>query len=856
MTAFAPPARSPGFLLAVRFALREMRGGVSGFRVFLACLALGVAAIAGVGGLAQGMGDGLASQGRVLLGGDLEFELNHQEATAEELTFLHSHGDVSHHASIRAMARGGEGQATLSELKAVDDAYPLLGQVETSPALPLAAVLAERDGAFGVAVAPALLDRLGIATGSRIRVGSADYEVRAVIDKEPDAIAGGLDFGPRILMSGKGLLASGLIQPGSLVEWHYRLKLPDEASSDENVRQLRSEAAKAFPDAGWRVRDRLNVSPRLERNVERFTQFLTLVGLTALMVGGVGVVNAVGGFVDRKRETIASLKCLGAPGRFVVEVHLIQITILAFIGVVIGLVIGAAMPFAVAWGLGALIPVPFTPSVSLLNLALAGLYGLLTALAFAFWPLGRAHDIAVSALFREHVGGGRQMPRLRYRLAAAMTLLALTSLAVVTAYDQRIAILFLCVAALIFIGLRLIASFIIWTARNMPRPGMTELRLALTNIHRPGALTPSVVLSLGLGLSLMVTVVLIEGSLRRQLTGDLPEFAPSFFFLDISNSDGDRFETFLRDRGGVPTIERVPMLRGSVISLKGIPAAEYPTTPESEWVVRGDRGITFAAQPPEGSTVTAGEWWPADYDGPPLVSFGADLARELKLSIGDDVAVNVLGRRITAKIANFRDIQWERLGINFVMVFSPNAFRGAPYTYLATLSYPENAATRQEEGLLRAVADTFPNVTAVRVKEALDTVNGLIGDLALAIRSASSVTLISSVLVLAGALAAGHRHRVYDSVVLKTLGATRRRLIVAFSLEYLMLGAATAFFGVAAGSLAAYAVVTWIMKLTFYPDIPAALIAAFTALLLTVVLGLAGTWRILGETPARHLRNL
>lgn len=856
MSAFAPPAKKPGLKLAFAFAGRELRGGVVGFRVFLACLALGVAAITGVGGLARGLGDGLASEGRVLLGGDLAFTLVQQEATPEQRAFLDGLGRVSRIASIRAMARGGNGEATLTEVKAVDGIYPLVGAVETQPGLALDAALAERGGVFGAVVAPALLDRLGVALGERIRVGSADYEVRATLTKEPDAIGGGIDFGPRVMLSEAGLAASGLIQPGSLVNWSYRVALPDDARSDGALETARTSAAQAFPDAGWRINTRLSVSPRLERNIDRFAQFLTLVGLTALVVGGVGVANAVAGFVDRKRETIASLKCVGASGGFVVLVHLIQVMALGLVGVAIGLVLGAAMPFAVAWGLGAILPVPFAPTVDGINLALGAAYGLLTALAFALWPLGKAHDVAVSALFRERIDGGGRWPRKRYIAAAGLAVIGLTGLAVLAAYDRWIAMLFVGAAAAIFMGLRLVASLIMALARRAPRPRGAELRLALANIHRPGALTPSVVISLGLGLSLMVTVVLIEGSLRRQLTGSMPEMAPSFFFLDVPNAEGEHFESFLAQRGGDARVERVPMLRGRVTSLKGIPAADYPTTPESEWVLRGDRGITFSATPPEGSTVSEGAWWPKGYDGPPLVSFGAELARELKLGIGDAIEVNVLGRPIAATIANLREIEWERLGINFVMVFSPNAFAGAPYTYLATLSYPDGAGDEHERGLLRAVADSFPNVTAVRVKEVLDTVNGLVGDLALAVRAASGVTLVASVLVLAGALAAGHRHRVYDAVVLKTLGATRLRLLAAFALEYLMLGAATALFGVVAGGLAAWFVVSRVMNLAFFPDAVAAGLAAVAALLLTVTLGLLGTWRVLGEAPARHLRNL
>ena len=362
-------------------------------------------------------------------------------------------------------------------------------------------------------------------------------------------------------------------------------------------------------------------------------------------------------------------------------------------------------------------------------------------------------------------------------------------------------------------------------------------------------------MSLGLGLALLVTVTLIDGSIRRQLTDSLPAAAPSFFFLDVPNRDGAAFDTFLRERTPEAAIERVPMLRGRIVSLRGIAAADYPAPPEAEWVLRGDRGITFAERPPEGSTVTAGAWWDADHDGPPLVSFDQELAGELGLSIGDAVEVNVLGRAITAEIANFRTVEWESLGINFVMVFSPDTFRGAPYSYLATLTSPDGTE-EAERGLLRAVADAFPSVTAVRVKEALETINRLVGDLALGIRAASGITILASILVLGGALAAGHRHRVYDAVILKTLGAVRARLLAAFAIEYLLLGFATALFGLVAGGLAAWVIVTEVMDLDFHFDAAGAALAAGSALVITVALGLAGTWRILGEAPARHLRNL
>lgn len=853
MTAFVP-AQRPGLRLALAFAARELRGGVSGFRVFLACLALGVAAIAGIGGLSAALSDGLKAEGRNILGGDLAFTLTQQEATPQERARLAALGAVSEMARMRAMVRGGEGEATMSELRAVDAAYPLAGSVTVDGADGLADALAERDGVHGLAADPALLDRLGIAPGDRVRIGNGTYELRATIASASDALAGGIGFGPNVLLSHEAMRATGLIQPGSLVTWTYRVALPAMVSDDE-LDRIAASVTDAFPDAGWRVRTRANASPQLERNVARFTQFLTLVGLTALVVGGVGVANAVAGFVDRKRESIAALKCLGATGGFVVGMHLLQVLALGLLAVGIGLAIGMALPYAAVWGLGDLLPIAIDARPDPLTLALAAAYGLLTALAFALWPLGRAHDVPVSALFREQVERSHARPRLRYLIWAGTAIAVLVGLAIITAYERRIALAFVIASTCAFLVLRVVAWAIMALARRSPRPRRTEWRLALVNLHRPGALTPSVVISLGLGLTLLVTLTLIDGSIRRQLTEALPERAPSFFFLDVPSSEAERFDAFLKERVPGGEIERVPMLRGTVKSLRGIAASDYPAPPQAEWVLRGDRGITFASAPPEGSAVVEGDWWPADHDGPPLVSFEAELAGDLGLAIGDTIEVNVLGRPVTATIANLRKVEWESLGINFVMVFSPDTFRGAPFNYLATLGYDDTNG-EAGRGLVRDVADAFPEVTAIRVKEALETVDALMRDLAAGIRAASGITLVASVLVLAGALAAGHRHRIYDAVILKTLGATRRRLLAAFSLEYLLLGLVTALFGVLAGTAAAWAIVTHMMRFAFLFDAAGAVTVAAAALVLTVTLGLAGTWRVLGEKPARHLRNL
>ena len=842
--------------LVLRIVRRDLRGGFTGFGIFLACIALGVAAIVGVGSVSRGLSDGLAREGRRILGGDVSFALIHRELSADERSWLSARGEVSTIAAMRAMARRDSGDSALVEVKAVPPDYPRIGAVEIVPPAALKDDLAQRDGAFGFVAEAALAARLDLKPGDRILIGDARLEYRGELTSEPDKLAAGIGFGPRVMMSMQAFEATGLNQPGSLVRFINRLYMPAQ-TSDAQVAALIEAAKASFPDAGWDARSRTNISPQFQSNLDRFTQFLTLVGLTALIVGGVGVANAVRGFIERKRADLATLKAIGATGSYVFLVALIEVMFVAAVGTLIGLVIGAALPFAVAAGLGSIIPFPLEAAIYPRELLAGTAYGLLTALAFSLLPLGGAHDVPVSALFREGVDPDRKWPRRRYMLMALAATLALAGLIVWLATDRRLALIYMAATVAGFVMLRLMATLITLAARHAPHVRGTELRLAIANIHRPGALTSSVVLSLGLGLALLVTLSLIDGNIRIQLSQGLPGITPSFFFLDVRSSEADQFGAFLSDKAPEAKVERVPMMRGRVVRLAGKRPEDIQAQEDARWVLEGDRGITFAAEVPDGSKLVAGEWWAADYQGPPLVSVEAQVAEGLGLKIGDEVVVNVLGRNLSAKIANLRKVNWRSLGINFVFVYPPSTFAGAPYTSLATATFPKGGDPAKELSLLRAVSTAFPAITSVRVKDALDAVNDAVGKLALGIRAASSVALASSILVLAGALAAGRRGRIYDAVVLKTLGATRARLLRSLLYEYAILGFATALFGVLAGAGAAYMIVTRVMRLEDFVWLwSTAGIATAAALLVTVGLGLAGTWRVLGQKPAPYLRDL
>ncbi len=640
----------------------------------------------------------------MILGGDIAFSLIHREASPDEMRFFQSKGRVGTVASMRAMVRQSDSdKAALVELKAVDPSYPHGGVLKLADGSPHGErLMAAKDGVFGALVAPEFLDRLGVHTGDRVRLGDETLQVRGVIGFEPDRLSSGVGFGPRFLVSIDALKASGLLRPGSLVTWTYRIRMPDQANGLDRIGALRAEADRLFPEAGWSVRSRDDAAPGLKRNIERFSQFLTLVGLTALIVGGVGVANAVSSFVDLKRPAIATLKCLGARNAVIFQVYLIQILMLALLGIAIGLVVGALIPFAAKAALAQLVPVSAV-RVYPLELGFAVVYGLLVTLGFSLGPLGRAEQLPAASLFADRAVHAPQKPPLRYRAAQAVALLALAGLAVRLAGDRQLSLFYIGSVIGSFIVLRVVASAIMAAARRFGSVRGTALRLAVRNVHRPGALTPSVVLSLGLGLTLLVSLALIDTNLRDQLAGAVTAKAPDFFFIDVQDSERDAFVSLLDKTVPGGKVETAPMLRGRIAAVNGTPVIALTGRKAKTWALRGDRGLTYADSVPANSTLVAGKWWPAGYDGEPLVSLDREIAQDLGLAIGDTITVNVLGRDVTARIANLRQLDWDSLSINFVLVFSPNtlswrAAHGRAHAKASTRRRPRRRARRPCRG--------------------------------------------------------------------------------------------------------------------------------------------------------------
>ena len=838
--------------LAWRLARRDLRGSFRSFRIFLACLAIGVAAIAGVGSVTGAITAGLQENGRAILGGDVELRFTHRFATEEERAWMTRESSaLSEIVDFRGMVGAPGGEQALAQIKAIDAPYPLIGALMLKGGDAPDAALARQDGTHGALAEQALVDRLGLSIGDALRIGTNSVTLRGIIADEPDRQTAGLSLGPRLMVTRAALEGSGLLQPGSLYRSSYRLLL----ASGDTAPALKVRGEAALPEAGWRWRDLRDPAPGTTRMVERIGRFLVLVGLAALAVGGVGIWAATRGYLARKTATIGILRTLGAGGGTILAIYLIQIGLLTLAGVAIGLVIGGGVPLLLAPILAEALPVPAQFGLYPGALAQAAAYGALTAMLFSLWPLAVARDTKAAVLFREGTGTARRVPRWPYLIASAVLFAILVGAAVGFAGNAMLGAGFVGGLIVSLLAFAALAQGVRWLARWLSRRrGLTRnrpaLRLALAGIGGPGSETTGVMLAMGLSLTLLSTIGQIDANLRGMIDGDVSEDAPAFFYLDIPAPQRDAFVTTAEADTAIDRIETAPMLRGRITGINGAPADPENLPPEARWMLRGDRGLTYSDEPGEGTTLTEGEWWPAGYTGEPLVSFIDEEGRQMGLAIGDTVTVNVLGRDLTARVASFRKVEWRRMGLNFTMVFNPASLRAAPHSHIATVY----ASAGEEGRLTRLFAQGFPSAVAIPVREAIANTRTLLGKLADAVRAASSSTILSGLIVLIGVTAAAQGQAVYQAAILKTLGATRGTILRASLLRYLALGLAAALPAIGLGLAAGWGVTTRVFETDFVPYVaPALLVAVFGigATLLACALFLS---RTISVNPARMLR--
>ena len=851
--------------LPLIYARRDLRAGLKGFYIFLACLVLGVGAIASIQSLSRGLVESLHHDGRYILGGDIALRTIYTPAPPEQVKFLHDKvGPITTVVETRAMARRADGdQSTLTELKAVDPFYPLYGALEIVDEkgntikrgmqdliLPDVVNGVQQDN-WGALVEKELLMRLHIHLGDYIYVGQQKFRVNGIIAREPDR-AGNMHFSlaPRLMISSGIFDATGLNSLGSQVYYDYKVITP-YVHDFADLKKVEDAIKKQFPKAAWRGRDFLTASPQLEHMVNRLTLFLTLIGLTTLLIGGVGISNAVRSFLESKLANIATMKCLGAGDKFVFRMYMIQIFMLATFGILLGLLIG----ILVAQGAGALLTakLSLTDQVHVYPAALlqAAAYGYLTTLCFSLWPIGRAVRVSPTDLFRDLVAPKEQKPSLDTMLWILIAAQALALLTILTSTDQRLVMYFVAGSVATFGIFYGYSALMKLSVKRLRIPAAPEVRMAIANLYRPGNISTSVILSLGLGLTVLVAVALVQYNFMRLITEDISADAPSFFFLDVQTTERDDFKALVASETSAHGLVMMPSLRGRIMEVNGKKAEDALVDQNESWVINSDRGFTYTADLPAYSHVVAGKWWDKDYKGPPIISIAKEVARAFNIGVGDEITVNIFGSDITAKVANVREIDWSSFTMNFAITFAPGFLEKAPATYLSSVIVDKD----REEELQEKISHKFPNITCVKVGDALEEAQTFIRAIAQAVSISAGVTLLAGTLVLAGGIAAARRRHLYDAIILKVLGATQGRILKTFLLEYGILGILTVVIAAGLGTVAAYSVQKYVMDLSWKFDWPVLFCITALCLAITLIAGFLGTWRALQQKPAPYLRN-
>ena len=835
-----------GWRTAWTIARRDLSARFRGLRLLLVCLFLGVGALAAIGTLTGAIGKELSTRGRAILGGDVEISVWQRSATAAELAAFSSRGKVSGGYRMQAMARAGDLAAPI-ELKAIDQAWPLVGRLTLTDGR---SVGAPAEGEVWVAQGAA--DRLGIAPGAPITIGTETLKVGGIIADEPDRLSEGFALGPVVIARQDAPTKAGLTAPGAMYRAKYRIALPAAADPEQVVDSLKQQ----FPSAGFELRTRERAAPGAERFVARMSDFLILVGLAALVIAGIGIGGGVSSYLEARRGAVATFKVVGATSSDIARIYLLQIAAAAVVGSVAGLAAGVLITPLLAGALGELLPVASGFTLDPWALLRAALFGLLVAAVFAAPPLLAARRFPAMALFRARVAPLAS----RWRDAAVPVSIGVAGIVVLSLIGSRqpeMVLGFLGGAAALLLMLGVLGWAIRALAARLPRPDKPLLRIALSNLHRPGAQTGALVTALGFGLAAFVLLAAIQTSLDANIQARVPQRAPDYFVLDVPRDRADAFRQTVQREAPGAAVRTVPALRGSILAYgpadRMIRVSSLKEIPENAWPLRGERGLTYSVGVPEGNVVTAGQWWPTDYAGEPLVSIDERLAEALDLKLGDRLTIGLLGVERTAKIASFRRIDWDSLGFNYVLVFSPNAIADAPHNLAAMIDLPKDA---QRGGMLRTLVRTFPSSSVIEVGGVLTQARDLLRQVSLAILAAASVAVLAGIAVLLGAIAAARASRIYDNVILRVLGASRSQLLGLQLAEYALLATVLAGVALALGAGTAWLVVVKLFEFDWLPDWGIVFATLGLGLALVILFALAASLPLLRAKPARALREL
>lgn len=844
-------------LRAVRVGILDMRGDLRRFVLLVVCLAVGAALIAAVSTVGTAIKQVVQKDAALLMGGDVELMRGDRAATDDEFALLQSFGRISRAVDTNVRAEAGANTA-FADLIAIGETYPLLGGI-ASPQLPVGVspfeALSPVEGVAGALLDPLMLDQLGLAVGDTVLIGGTPFEVRGELYGVPDAAVRGFRLGlPTVItIPGLGALSDRTSPLPGLGTW-FRYKILLDGGRDAEEGKAAIEAA--LNDPSWTIRSARDGLGPMVRYYDIFMRFLVVVGLASLLIGGVSVWTGISSYVAERSNVIAVLRSMGAKRARIFVHFFAQVLALAAVGVGLGVLIGAIIGLVALPIVGEAVGVNLPPTLYPEPLLVAAGVGLTTAFAFSYLPLVQAQSVSPVALFRAKGLGaapiewGKLLPSPRI-LPLIVAVAIFVWLAIVMTDDPLLVAAFGAVSlvcAVIFRAAVAVASFII---SRLPEPRNRILRYALRDVGGKGSNAPAVVVSVGMALAMLVLVLVLEVNLRQEYLGASVFEAPTFVAADLFPDEVESLQA-MEAAGEIEKFTATPMLRGALALLNGTPAADLRTRgSEASFLLSGEVPMTYRTELPSNSKLVEGEWWPADYSGPPLVSLHQNLRSGMGVKLGDTLEFELFGERFTATVASFRDYSWQG-GIDFLATFSPGTLDAYPSTLLGAVT----AAPGREAALERDLAQRFPDVRFIAIGQTLEQITAALGQLALAASLVGGLAVGNGLLVLIGSLATGRRQRQADAVITKVLGAKRGEVIAVSVVHFVLLALLAALLATPLGIGLAYVLAQVLLEVDF--TFNAATLAAVDigAIVITGLLGAATIFRVLSLRPARLLRQM
>ncbi|HEX9945286.1 MAG TPA: FtsX-like permease family protein [Thermoanaerobaculia bacterium] len=847
---------SPAFFL--RTLVRESRGSRGRLTFFIACLAVGVAAVVAVAGLSASLDDGIRREARQLLAADLVVRGN-QPLPPEALQAIASlpgarRTDVRETVTVAAApARGGRpGPSQLVELKVVDGVYPFYGTLDLRPRRPLHELLEPGTAV----VASELLSRLNLKAGDTLQIGGKPFRVAGVVLSEPDRVGISFTLGPRVFLSGAGFARTPLESQGSRVGYRALVKLP-EGTSGAALNAAAERLKRLLPKTeSFRVETYRQAQPALRQNLSRVERFLGLVALLSLFVGGIGVAQSVRAWLASRLDTIAVLKCLGMRPREIFPLYLGQTALLGLAGSLVGIAAGAAVQLVLPSLFPDLIPAdlirPWQPAALLRGLAL----GLGVALLFSLPPLSAVLRVPPARVLRRDA---EPLPRHRWVAGATVLVLAagIWGMATLQSHSSRLGIQFTAGVAAVTAALAGAAWLVSWGVRRLPRDlpplwARTWLRHGLAALARPGAAAGGAIVALGLGVLVVLAMSLVERRLASQLAAEFPQNAPSAFLIDIQPHQWPGVERLLRS-ARAEDVKSVPVVMARLTAIDGVRAENLVNRAGGNggrrWALTREQRLTYMQDLPADNRVVEGALWkdPARAE----VSVEQEFAGDIGVRLGSTLTFNVQGVPLELTVTSLRTVDWGTFSINFFLVVEPGVLEAAPQQRLAVARLPRGGEQRMQDLL----AAQYPNVTVLRIREILEKVLKVLRRISLGIRFLGGFTVVAGIAILAGAISASSARRGREVALLKTLGMTRRGVAATFAVEYALIGLVAGAIGATGGTVLAWGVVTRGFEIPWRFD-PLSLTAALAAsVALAVAAGLAASFRALEKRPIEVLRT-